>query len=68
MFHYQGRLCVLNMGELRHQILTEAPNSKIHLGVTKIYCDLWDVFWWNGMKRDIEDFVDKYPNCQRVKV
>ncbi|WMV24389.1 hypothetical protein MTR67_017774 [Solanum verrucosum] len=65
MLCYQGRLCVPNVGELRQQILTEANNSKysIHPGATKMYRDLREVFWWNGMKRDIADFVAKFPNC-----
>ncbi|WMV14144.1 hypothetical protein MTR67_007529 [Solanum verrucosum] len=51
-------------------IQREAHNSKysIHPGATKMYCDLQKVIWWNGMKRDIADFVAKCPNCQQVKV
>ncbi|MCQ7632740.1 transposase family protein, partial [Salmonella enterica] len=58
------------MGELRQHILTEAHNSRysIHPGATKMYRDLREVYWWNGMKRDIADFVAKCPNCQQVKV
>ncbi|WMV30531.1 hypothetical protein MTR67_023916 [Solanum verrucosum] len=33
-----------------------------------MYRDLRKVFWWNGMKRDIADYVAKCPNCQHVKV
>ncbi|WMV38019.1 hypothetical protein MTR67_031404 [Solanum verrucosum] len=33
-----------------------------------MYRDLWEVFWWNDMKRDIIGFVAKCPNCQQVKV
>ena len=33
-----------------------------------MYCDLREVYWWNGMKRNIEDIMSKYPNCQQVKV
>ncbi|WMV07872.1 hypothetical protein MTR67_001257 [Solanum verrucosum] len=60
---YQGRLCVPRVGKLRQQILTEAHNSRysIHPSVTKMYLDLREVFWWNGMKRDITDFVAKCP-------
>ncbi|WMV32964.1 hypothetical protein MTR67_026349 [Solanum verrucosum] len=63
---YQGRLCVLDVGELRQQILAESHNSRysIHPSATKMYRDLRDVFWWNSMKRDIVDFVAKCPNCQ----
>ena len=70
VLRYQGRLCVPNVGELRQHILAEAHNSRysIHPGATKIYRDLREVYWWNGMKRDIADFVAKCPNCQQVKV
>ena len=33
-----------------------------------MYRNLQEVYWWNGMKRDIADFVSKCPNCQHVKV
>ncbi|WMV50693.1 hypothetical protein MTR67_044078 [Solanum verrucosum] len=70
MLRYQGRLCVPNVGELRQHILVEAHNSRyfIHPGATKMYNDVREVYWWNGMERDIADFVAKCPNCQQVKV
>ncbi|WMV07831.1 hypothetical protein MTR67_001216 [Solanum verrucosum] len=70
VLHYQGRLCVPKVDELRQKILPEAHNSRysIHPGATKMYRDLREVYWWNGMKRDIADFVAKFPNCQQVKV
>ncbi|WMV58415.1 hypothetical protein MTR67_051800 [Solanum verrucosum] len=69
VLHYQGRLCVPKVGELRQKILTETHNSRysIHPGAIKMYCDLREVFWLNGMKRDLADFVAKCPNCQQVK-
>ncbi|TMX03208.1 hypothetical protein EJD97_017567 [Solanum chilense] len=59
VLRYQGRLCVPDMGELRQHILLEVHKSRysIHLGASKMYLDLWDVYWWNEMKRDIENFV-----------
>ncbi|WMV37795.1 hypothetical protein MTR67_031180 [Solanum verrucosum] len=33
-----------------------------------MYCDLRVIYWWNGMKKDIAEFVAKCPNCQQVKV
>ena len=33
-----------------------------------MYRDLRELYWWNAMKRDIANFVSKYPNCQLVKV
>ncbi|KAH0670724.1 hypothetical protein KY285_025700 [Solanum tuberosum] len=35
---------------------------------TKMYRDLREVYWWNGMKKDIAEFISKCPNCQQVKV
>ena len=62
----QDRLCVPDVGELRQHILAEAYNSRyyIHPGSTKMYSDLQELYWLNGMKRDIEDFVSKCPSCQ----
>ena len=67
---YQGRFCVPDMGELRKNILAEAHNSRysIHPGDTNMYHDLLEFYWWNGRKRDIENFMSKCPNCQQVKV
>lgn len=33
-----------------------------------MYSDLWYVYRWNGMKKDIEVFVADCQNCQQVKV
>ncbi|KAH0689166.1 hypothetical protein KY289_016524 [Solanum tuberosum] len=65
-----GRLCVPNVGELRQHILASLHNSRyyIHPNSTKMYRDMREVYWWNGMKGDIADFVAKFPNCQQVKV
>ena len=66
VLRYQGRLCVPDVGKLRQHILAEAHNSRysIQQSVTKMYHDLWEVYWWNDMKRDIADFVSKCSNCQ----
>ena len=32
-----------------------------------MYHDLRKVFWWESLKKDIAEFVDKCPNCQKVK-
>ena len=70
VLRYQDRLCVPDVGELRKHILVEAHYSRysIHLGATKMYHDLRGVYSWNDMKRDIADFVSKFPNCRQVKV
>lgn len=44
---YQGRLCVPNVDGLRERIMTKAHSSRnsIHLGSTKIYHDLKEIYW-----------------------
>ena len=32
-----------------------------------MYRDLQEIDWWNGLKKDIAEFVAKLPNCQQVK-
>ena len=64
------RLCVPDVDELRKEIMEEAHFStySIHLGSTKIYHDLKDIYWWNRMKRDITEFVSKCLTCQQMKL
>ncbi|WMV07940.1 hypothetical protein MTR67_001325 [Solanum verrucosum] len=70
VLRYQCRLFVLNVNDLREQILTEAHGSwySIHPGTTKLYRDLWEVYWWNGMKKYIAEFVAECPNFQQVEI
>ena len=70
VLRYQGRFCVPDVGNFRQHILAEDHNSRycIHPGATKMYRDLREVYLWNGMKRDIADFVSKCSNFQKVKV
>ncbi|WMV58999.1 hypothetical protein MTR67_052384 [Solanum verrucosum] len=59
VLRYQGRLCVPNVDGLREQILSKAHSSRysIHPIATKMYCDLREIYWWNGMKKDIMEFI-----------
>ncbi|RVW66686.1 Transposon Ty3-I Gag-Pol polyprotein [Vitis vinifera] len=67
---FKGRLCVPKDVELRNELLADAHKAKytIHPGNTKMYQDLKRQFWWNGMKRDIAQFVANCQICQQVKV
>ena len=60
----QGRLCVPNVDGLCDRILEEAHGSRcsIHLGLKIFFHDLKDIYWWEGLKRDIAEFVAKCPN------
>ena len=67
---YGNRLCVPDNTELKGKILEEAHSSAyaMHPGSTKMYRDLQENYWWNGMKRDIAEFVAKCLVCQQVKI
>ncbi|XP_070050938.1 uncharacterized protein [Nicotiana tomentosiformis] len=70
VLRYRGRLCVLNVTRLRQQVMGEDHYSRysIHLGVTEMYHDIRGIYWWDGMKKDIAEFVSHCPNCQQVKI
>jgi hypothetical protein len=63
-----SRLCVPKT-EVRQEVLLEAHSSvySIHPGGTKMYKDLKQNFWWNGMKREIASYVSRCLVCQQVK-
>ncbi|WMV37440.1 hypothetical protein MTR67_030825, partial [Solanum verrucosum] len=69
VLRHQRRLCVPDVDGLRETILEEAHGSRysIHPGATKMYRDLREIYWWNGMKGDIENFVARCSNCQQAK-
>ena len=69
MLRYQGRLCVPDVDGLRDQILEEAYGSRysIHPVSTKMYHDLREIYWWEGLRRDIAEFLSKCSNRQQVK-
>nr|GEX26120.1 putative nucleotidyltransferase, ribonuclease H [Tanacetum cinerariifolium] len=55
---------------MKKAVLSEAHSSPffIHPGSTKMYRDLNQNFWWNGMKQDVARFVAKCLTCQQVKI
>jgi hypothetical protein len=52
-------------GDFRQTIMDDAHNSaySIHSGSTKMYMDLKQKYWWNGMKVDIARFVAHCDTC-----
>ncbi|KAA0037492.1 hypothetical protein E5676_scaffold808G00680 [Cucumis melo var. makuwa] len=64
-----GRLCVLNISELKDVILEEAHSSAyaMHLGSTKMCRTLTKTYWWPRMKQEIAKHVDRCLICQQVK-
>jgi hypothetical protein len=69
LLRYQNRIYVPTNEEIRKLILEEAHFSpySMHPGGTKMYRDLKKYSWWNGMKRDIAEFVARCSTCQQVK-
>ena len=51
-------------------ILEEAHSAPYvtHPGIVKMYRSLREHYWWQGMKRDIAEFVCKCLVCQQIKV
>ena len=69
VLRYQWQLCVPNVDDFRNRILEEDHgfDYSIHPGTTKMYHDLREVYLWEGLKRDITEFVAKCQNNQQVK-
>ena len=55
------RMCVLEYGELKKDIMEEAHSSAyaMHPCSTKMYRTLKERYWWNGMKKEITSFVSR---------
>ncbi|MBN8156763.1 hypothetical protein J0J30_22335 [Vibrio vulnificus] len=74
--HYDGtlmighRVCVLDVKNLRREILEEAhcASYAMHPRTTKMYLTLKNHYWWPKMKKDITEFVAKCLTCQQVKI
>jgi len=60
---HENWLCVPQTGGLMEEIMSEAYSTPdtAHPGRTKMHQDLLHNFWWNEMKRDIAEFIQK---CQ----
>jgi hypothetical protein len=67
---FKNKIIVPKEGSLRDKILEEAHKGKftIHPGITKMYQDLRQMYWWPGMKNDVASFVSKCLVCQKVKI
>ena len=66
---FKERICVPDVEDLRNEIMSEAHETPYtaHPGSTKMYQDLKQNFWWDGMKSDVATFVERYLACQQVK-
>jgi hypothetical protein len=64
-----GRAVIPSNAELRRDILDEAHQTQytVHPGNNKMYQYLKKKFWWQGMKKDIREYVVQCHSCQLVK-
>jgi len=69
VLRFKGRVCVLEDTEVKSMILEEGHKSyfSVHPGMTKMYHDLKESFWWSGMKHDVARFVSTCLTCQKAK-
>ncbi|GKE65157.1 putative reverse transcriptase domain-containing protein [Tanacetum coccineum] len=67
--YYLDRIWVPLKGDVRTLIIDEAYKSKysIHPGADKMYYDLKDMYWWQGMKKDIAVYVSRCLTCLKIK-
>ena len=66
VLRYPGRLCVLDVGELRQHIVAKAHNSKhyIHLGATMMYHYFGEIVlvaWYENRYSIVCGYVPKLP-------
>ena len=64
-----GRLCVPDVDKLREEILEEAyfVAYNVHAGATKMYHSIKGLYWWDGMKKDVANYMSKCLTCQQMK-
>ena len=64
-----NRLCVPNDMELKKKISYESHNTvfTMHPKSNKMYKDMKQFYWWQGIKKDISEYVPKCLTCQQVK-
>ena len=70
ILRFQGRVCVPDDIEVKRVILEEGHKIRLslHSGMTKMYQDLKEASWWQGMKKDVAQFVSACLTCQKAKV
>ena len=68
--YHKGRLCVSEDMGVKNKLLHEAHNTVFTMrpGGNKMYQDLKQYYGWQGMKKDMTDYVSKCLTCQQVKV
>ena len=69
LLRFKGRLGLPDFDNLIGQIFKEPHRSRysVHLGSTKMYYHLQEVYGWDGLKSNISEFVARCPTFKQVK-
>ena len=69
VLRFRGRVCIPEDLEVKGMILEEGHKSRfsMHPGMTKMYHDLKESFWWSRMKSDVARYVSSCLTCQKAE-
>ena len=70
ILRHKGQVYIPDSGELRKTVLQEMHNVPYagHPGYHKTLAAVRKEYFWLGMKKDIENYIARCMECQRVKV
>jgi transposase InsO family protein len=69
VIRYKGRIAVGNNEQLRTKLIAALHSSPVggHSGMTATYHRIKQIFFWPGLKKDVEVWISTCPICQRSK-
>ena len=69
MIKYKGRLWIGNNAALQTKLISELHTAAVggHSGIRPTYLRLKNLFFWPGMKLQVEEFVKQCSVCQQAK-
>jgi len=69
MLYYKGRLYVPNQNSIQNLILDEFHRSHYagHLGYQKMITALRKEYYWQGMKKNVAEYLAWCLECQQIK-
>lgn len=70
LLFFNNRFVLNPASPLQHTIMAELHNTKIggHLGFFRNLERIRMRLFWNGIRKDIHDFVSRCTTCQQVKL
>jgi len=70
VLRFKNRVCIPENPKLKRIILEEGHKNRLsmHPGMSKMYHDLKESFWWSRMKHDVARFISSCLTCQKAKV